>query len=182
MIRRPPSSTQGRSSAASEVYKRQTLDLSLNGFIPREYVADDAVRLRLYQRFSAVDSDSALAQLVAEVEDRFGSLPEPTQHMVYLTSLRFRASEADVQAIVAGRDEIMVKFDRLPPLNFEQLSRQTGLALKRGSNQLRFGRGSGTAWMERLYGLVAALPNTSHQAELTAADLPDLMTPALRSA
>ncbi|HEV7664610.1 MAG TPA: TRCF domain-containing protein, partial [Chloroflexota bacterium] len=159
-----------------------SLDVPLNAFIPPEYVADDPVRLRLYQRFSAVEDDAELAKLVAEVEDRFGSLPESTQHLVYLTSLRLRAVEAAVQAITATDGEIIVKFDRLPSLNLDQLTRAAGVALKRGSNQVRFVRGSGTAWMERLYALVAALPHTSEPAELTANALPDVMTPALRSA
>ena len=55
------------------------------------------------------------------------------------------------------------------------------MPLKRGSNQLRFARGQGTAWMERLYALVAALPH-ARSAEETARELPDVMTPALRSA
>jgi transcription-repair coupling factor (superfamily II helicase) len=157
-----------------------SLDVPLNAFIPPEYVLDDAVRLRLYQRFSGVEGDDQLASLVAEVEDRFGSLPEPAQHLVYVTSLRLRATDASVQAITATHDEIIVKFDRLPPLNPDQLARKVGVPLKRGSNQLRFGRGQGLGWMERLYALVSALPQAS--TEVTANELPDVMTPALRSA
>ncbi|MDQ3809386.1 MAG: transcription-repair coupling factor, partial [Chloroflexota bacterium] len=153
-----------------------SLDLPLNGFIPPEYVSDDAVRLRLYQRFSAVEDDLGLASLVAELEDRFGPLPEPTQHLVYLTSLRLRASEAGVEAITATHDEVIVKFERLPPVNVDQLARQARTALKRGSNQLRFARGADLAWMERLYSVVAALPQgVGH-------GLPDVMASALRSA
>jgi transcription-repair coupling factor (superfamily II helicase) len=112
------------------------------------------------------------------VEDRFGSLPEPAQHLVYVTSLRMRAAEAGVEAITATHDEIIVKFDRLPALNVDQLARTAGVPLKRGSNQLRFARGQGNAWMERLYSLVAALPRADEQAERTAARLPDLMATA----
>jgi transcription-repair coupling factor (superfamily II helicase) len=160
-----------------------SLDLPLNAFIPPEYVSDDPVRLRLYQRFSAVASDAQLASLVAEVEDRFGALPEAAQHLVYLTSLRLRAGEADVQAVTAIHDEVIVKFDRLPSINVDQVARKAGVALKRGSNQLRFVRGRGTAWMERLYALVTALPHAEvPPTKETARELPDVMTPALRSA
>jgi transcription-repair coupling factor (superfamily II helicase) len=153
-----------------------SLDLPISAFIPPEYVTDDAVRLRLYQRFSSVEEDQQLASLVGEVEDRFGALAEPAQQLVYLTSLRLRAAEAGVEALMAAQDEVIVKFDRLPALNFDQLSRAAGVALKRGSNQLRFARGSGNAWMQRLYALVAALPR------MGTAQLPDLMAPALASA
>jgi transcription-repair coupling factor (superfamily II helicase) len=152
------------------------LDLPINAFIPPEYVTDDAVRLRLYQRFSAVEDDAQLASVVSEVEDRFGSLPEQAQQLVYLTSLRLRAAEASVEAMTATQEQVIVKFDTLPALNLEQLSRAAGVALKAGSNQLRFARGKGNAWTERLYALVAALPR------LGTAPLPDVMTPALRSA
>jgi len=161
-----------------------SLDVPLNAFIPPDYVQDDAVRLRLYQRFSGVEQDSQLASLVAEVEDRFGSLPESAQHLVYLTSLRLRAADAGVQAIAGTNDELIVKFDRLPALNVDQIARSTGVPLKRGSNQLRFARDKNTAWMERLYALVSALPHVSPELppEVTADELPDVMTPALRSA
>src|SRR5579864_5090293 len=153
-----------------------SLDLPINAFIPPEYVTDDPVRLRLYQRFSAVEEDGQLASLVGEIEDRFGALAEPAQQLVYLTSLRLRAAEAGVEALTATHDEVIVKFDRLPAVNFDQLSRAAGLALKRGSNQLRFPRGSGNAWMEHLYALVSALPRMGN------VELPDVITPALRSA
>ncbi|MBV9329068.1 MAG: transcription-repair coupling factor [Chloroflexi bacterium] len=153
-----------------------SLDLPINAFIPPEYVTDDPVRLRLYQRFSAVEEDDQLASLVSEVEDRFGALAEPAQQLVYLTSLRLRAAEAGVEALMATPDEVIVKFDRLPALNFDQLSRAAGGGLKRGSNQIRFARGSGNGWMERLYALVAALPR------MGTPELPDVMTPALAPA
>jgi transcription-repair coupling factor (superfamily II helicase) len=156
-----------------------SLDLPLDAFLPPDYVSDDPVRLRLYQRFSSVEADAQLTGLVAELEDRFGALPQPAQHLVYVTSLRLRAYDAGVQAILATRDEIIVKFDRLPPLNVEVLARKAGVPLKRGSNQLRFGRGQGSSWMERLYTLVAALPVLARG---TGDDLPDVMASALRSA
>ncbi len=153
-----------------------SLDLPLNAFLPPEYVVDDAVRLRLYQRFSAVEDDKQLAEVVAEVEDRFGSLPEPAQHLVYVTSLKLRAAETDVQSIAATHDEIIVKFERLPTLNVDQLARRVGAPLKRGSNQLRFARGQELAWMERLYTLVSGLP------QRRAEGLPEVMVTELRSA
>jgi transcription-repair coupling factor (superfamily II helicase) len=152
-----------------------SLDLPINAFIPPEYVTDDPVRLRLYQRFSAVDEDDQLASLVSEVEDRFGALPEPAQQLVYLTSLRLRAAEAGVEALLATHDQVVVKFDRLPAVNVDKLARVAGVALKRGSNQLRFARASGNAWMEQLYALVAALPR------MGASELPDRTTPVLAS-
>ncbi|MBV9357040.1 MAG: hypothetical protein JO023_16125 [Chloroflexi bacterium] len=135
-----------------------SLDLPLSAFIPPEYVDDDAVRLRLYQRFSTVASDDDLAALVSEIEDRFGPLPEPAQNLVFATSLRLRAAATGVEEIAAADGEIVVRFDRLPAVDRERLARAAGGPLKRGSNQLRMERGQGATWMGRLYALLEALP------------------------
>ncbi len=136
-----------------------SVDLPLTAFIPPEYVADDAVRLRLYQRFSSVQDDRQLTALVSEVEDRFGSLPEPAQNLVYLTSLRLRAHDAGVEEVATTDGEVVVRFDRLPPLNLGRMEREIGVPLKLGSNQVRLPRGDGMAWMGRLYALVESLPS-----------------------
>ncbi len=136
-----------------------SLDLPLSAFIPPEYVPDDAVRLRLYQRFAGVESDEQLAAIVAEVEDRFGPLPEPLQNLVYVKSVRLRAVESGVQEVAASDGELIVRFDRLPPLNLDQIARVVGVPLRRGSNQVRIARGEGNAWMGRLYTLIESLPS-----------------------
>jgi transcription-repair coupling factor (superfamily II helicase) len=136
-----------------------SLDLPVPAFLPPDYIADDAVRLRLYQRISGVENDAQIAEIVSELEDRFGSLPEMAQNLVYLTSLRQRALEAGVESLAATDHEVIVKFDRLPALNVSELERAAGTPLKRGSNQLRIPRkASSTAWMTQLYELLAALP------------------------
>ncbi len=136
-----------------------SVDLPLIAFIPPEYVSDDAVRLRLYQRFSSVAEDAQLSALVTEIEDRFGSLPEPAQNLVYLTSLRVRAREAGVEEVAATDGEVVVRFGRLPSLNLGRIEREIGVPLKVGSNQVRLPRGDGMAWMGRLYALVESLPS-----------------------
>ncbi len=143
-----------------------SLDLPLSAFIPPEYVVDDAVRLRLYQRVSAVEDDRQLANLVSELEDRFGPLPEPAQHLVYTTSLRLRAAEAGVEEVAATDGEVVVRFDRLLILDVERLGRAVGAPLKKGSNQVRMPRGEGSGWMGRLYTLIESLPR--HVGEGTA--------------
>ena len=50
-----------------------SLDLPLTAYLPEEYVPDDAVRLRVYQRMAASMSDAQIRDLRRELEDRFGS-------------------------------------------------------------------------------------------------------------
>ena len=70
------------------------LTLPLAAFLPADYVADEAQRLRLYQRLANIWSYAELGAFMDELEDRYGPLPEPAHTLVYLVRLRVAATEA----------------------------------------------------------------------------------------
>ena len=51
------------------------LSIETPGFIPDDYVPDPGQRLELYKRLSAVETDDDLAQVMAEISDRYGPWP-----------------------------------------------------------------------------------------------------------
>ncbi|MEO8704127.1 MAG: transcription-repair coupling factor [Kofleriaceae bacterium] len=51
------------------------LSIETPGFIPEEYVPDPSQRLELYKRLSAVETDDDLAEVMAEISDRYGPWP-----------------------------------------------------------------------------------------------------------
>jgi len=147
------------------------VDLPLSALIPPDYVQDAAARLNLYQRLAACREPAALAPLVEELEDRFGPLPEAVQNLVYVASLRLRAAQAGVAEIAAQDGEIVIRFRGAPPLSGRLLSRQLGVPVKEGSNQLRFPRGKGQGWLATLDALVERLREPA---------APSVAVPALR--
>ncbi len=138
--------------------RRPSLDLPLDAFLPPDYVADEAARLNLYQRFATATSGEQVGELIAELEDRFGALPEPAQNLVYLVGLRLEAQRAGVSQISAMEREIVVKLHGRPPSDITRLGREVGAALRAGSNQLRLPRGPGQGWIVTLQRLVDLLP------------------------
>ena len=135
-----------------------SVSLPVTAFLPPEYVEDDATRLGFYQRLAGVQTGPELGELVDELIDRFGPLPEPAQNLVYVVSLRLAARRAGVQQIQSMDGEVVVRFDRLPRVDVASLTRAVGAPLRAGSNQLRLARGRGLAWMAHLRTLVESLP------------------------
>ena len=123
--------------------RRPSLDLPLDAFLPSDYVADEAARLNLYQRFATASSGEQIGGLIAELEDRFGPLPEQATNLVYQVGLRIEAQRAGVSQITATENEIVVKLHGRPPTDITRLSREIGTAVRAGSNQLRMPRGQG---------------------------------------
>ncbi|MCC7367565.1 MAG: transcription-repair coupling factor [Chloroflexi bacterium] len=138
--------------------RRPSLDLPLDAFLPADYVSDEAARLNLYQRFATATSGEQVGGLIGELEDRFGPLPAQAQNLVYQVGLRLEAQRAGVSQITATENEIVVKLHGRPPADVSRLSREIGMTLRAGSNQLRLARGKGEAWLVTLQRLIDLLP------------------------
>ncbi|HLH25689.1 MAG TPA: transcription-repair coupling factor [Chloroflexota bacterium] len=140
------------------------LTLPLAAYLPADYVADEAQRLRLYQRLAGIWSYADLGAFMDELEDRYGPLPEAAHHLVYLVRLRLAATEAGVREIDADDLRITLRFGGPPPARAAELARRLEIPITLGSNQIRLPRGPGTAWTDPLRDLVDALADARNSA------------------
>ncbi|MDH5346662.1 MAG: helicase-related protein, partial [Nitrospira sp.] len=76
-----------------------TLQLPVSAFIPEHYVADPHQRLSLYKRLTACDQIGELALLHGEIQDRYGSLPEPVERLLEVMQLRTHAKRLHLASI-----------------------------------------------------------------------------------
>lgn len=60
----------------------------LPAYLPDSYIEDAALRLHFYKRLSAAHDVEALLDIVAEIEDRFGRLPEEAQTLQQAIELK----------------------------------------------------------------------------------------------
>jgi len=92
-------------AAATEV------ELRLPAFLPEVYVGDVHMRLSLYKRIAAADSDTALDELSAEIHDRFGPLPPVAQSLLRIAKLKLRARALGVRRLDLGAQGGSVLFE-----------------------------------------------------------------------
>ena len=64
------------------------LTITVEHYLPEDYVPDVGVRLSLYKRFASADSEDELRELTAELEDRFG--PPPPEAAAFLRVMELR--------------------------------------------------------------------------------------------
>ena len=84
--------------------------------IPEDYVPDLAVRMALYRRLNDADGKAEIESLAAEMIDRFGKLPQPTQNLIRLIEIKQQAITACIAKIDVGARGTLVTFheDRFP--------------------------------------------------------------------
>ncbi|MCS6797144.1 MAG: transcription-repair coupling factor [Myxococcota bacterium] len=56
--------------------------------LPEAYVEDVGVRLSMYKRLASADTEEDVLAIAAELEDRFGPLPEPARRLVRVMRVR----------------------------------------------------------------------------------------------
>jgi transcription-repair coupling factor (superfamily II helicase) len=95
--------------------------LKIGGFIPKDYIPHTSQRLDLYQRLYAVDDEETLAELCAEISDRFGPLPEPVEKLLHLVALRVLARQLGVLKIERRQQIVVFVFDPATPVPPERI-------------------------------------------------------------
>ena len=98
------------------------IDLPLQAFIPKRYVADENLRLEAYGRIASARDPDELAEVRAEIADRYGEpLPPPVEALLQVAALRRLMSSLGITeaATVAGNL-------RIKPIELED-SRQVRL-------------------------------------------------------
>jgi transcription-repair coupling factor (superfamily II helicase) len=146
---------------AIQEWRPASISVPVTASLPGAYVTDESARLNLYQRLSSVRDGPALGELMSEIEDRFGPLPEPALNLFYILSLRQSATLAGIEEILMDGDDVVVRFQERRTVDTGALSRTLGVPVQARANQLRFLRGRGSAWMPVLRALVDSLSATT---------------------
>ncbi len=119
------------------------LDLPIKYYIPEDYIVNPATRIQFYQKCADVYDVHGIEEIIVEMKDRFGTLPEPVDNLLYAVELKLLARRAKVESIVTQEKEIIVYFQKGKVLHDTLLRRDLSENVKIGGRQIRiniFGR------------------------------------------
>ncbi len=105
---------QGLAKPRGSYSPQITIDAPI--LIPDDYVPDLSVRMALYRRLNDLEEGQDVEGFAAEMTDRFGSIPEPTQNLLKLIQIKQNALVAQVSKMEVGARGTLVSFhDDRPP-------------------------------------------------------------------
>jgi transcription-repair coupling factor (superfamily II helicase) len=99
------------------------LNLGLNIRIPADYIQEENQRLRMYKRIAGVESESQLADVRSELQDRYGEPPLAVRNLLEYASLKLLAMRAGVTGIERKREQVNVHFRENANVDPERLMR-----------------------------------------------------------
>ena len=104
------------------------INLPIEAYLPDEYVPDSRQKVSLYKKIAGLRTASDREDLEAEMNDRYGKMPEPVEMLLEIAQLKHLSKELGVETIVAGDKQIKITFDhaksQVDPSTLIQLMRQ----------------------------------------------------------
>jgi len=78
-----------------------SLDVSAN--IPNDYISDSVVKIEMYQKLSNAKSQEEIYNVIDELIDRFGDIPNETLNLIEIVKIRNKCKEIDIDEVkIAG--------------------------------------------------------------------------------
>jgi transcription-repair coupling factor (superfamily II helicase) len=133
------------------------------GFLPDTYIDDVGVRLSLYKRLASARDEDEIADIAAEMEDRFGPAPSPARMLIRIMAIKTRLRSLRALGIEASRERVVLHLREDSPLDASKVmelcaGRKSAYRLTPDLRlSRRFGEGDGITNAEKMLAEIAAL-------------------------
>jgi transcription-repair coupling factor (superfamily II helicase) len=89
----------------------------VDAYLPEEYVGDAVQRTTLYQKLARLESPPAVAEMAAELEDRFGKPPDPARMLLRTVEARGACRRLGLRRAEIRENALLLTFSEkhLPP-------------------------------------------------------------------
>jgi transcription-repair coupling factor (superfamily II helicase) len=118
---------------SSEERPATQLNLGIALRIDESYVPEENQRLRLYKKIAGASSETAVAEVRAEMEDRYGAPPDATVYLLEAAMVRLECERMGIAQIDRRRGELQIRFMENAAVDPQRLMRMVARNAKRGA-------------------------------------------------
>ncbi len=106
------------------------IELNTDAFLPGDYVTSETERFRFYKKLYHVRDNEGLKDIVEELKDRFGKLPQQAEELIFAVKMRIAALSSGFVKISIKHDTLIAEFpsesdknyyDNIFPMVVEQI-------------------------------------------------------------
>jgi transcription-repair coupling factor (superfamily II helicase) len=104
-----------------EETKEVFLELDYSGFIPDTYISEPSVKFDVYKKIASINTDVQLQALTAEMEDRFGVMPEVVSNLLYIAELKIICRKLSIYHLKERNGSVTVEFSKVKDISIDKL-------------------------------------------------------------
>lgn len=97
------------------------ITLPITALITGSYINDINTRMEFYQKLANVSSFSEIEEIVNELIDRFGKLPDQVKNLIILIKIKLFSKNLGIEKLTAGSRGVSLNFYQNKPLNTDAL-------------------------------------------------------------
>jgi transcription-repair coupling factor (superfamily II helicase) len=109
------------------------LNLGISLRIDESYIPEENQRLRVYKKIAGAQDEATLVDIRAELEDRYGALPESVLHLLDAAMLRLTSERLGVQQVDRKRDQLHIRFTEKAEIDPGRLMKLVARNAKKGA-------------------------------------------------
>ncbi len=109
------------------------LNLGISLRVDESYISEENQRLRIYKKIAGAQDEAAIADVRAELEDRYGPPPESVTHLLEAALLRLECERLGVSQVDRKRDQIHMRFMERANVDPSRLMMLVARNVKRGA-------------------------------------------------
>lgn len=83
------------------------IDISVDAFIPDSFISSTRNRIEAYKRIASLESEEDVSDLIDELVDRYGDVPQSVMGLIDISLLRVSAAALGITEIVQRKDNII---------------------------------------------------------------------------
>ena len=68
------------------------IDVTVDAFIPESYISSTENRIEAYKRIAALETDDDISDIIDELQDRYGDVPQSVLGLIDISVLRVAAA------------------------------------------------------------------------------------------
>ncbi|MBQ3008147.1 MAG: transcription-repair coupling factor, partial [Oscillospiraceae bacterium] len=88
------------------------IDISVDAFIPDSFISSTANRIEAYKRIASLETPDDVDDLIDELVDRYGDVPDSVMGLIDISLLRVLAASLGITEIVQRKENIVFYGDR----------------------------------------------------------------------
>lgn len=104
------------------------IDINISAYIPDSYIDDEVLKLSMYKKIAAIETQEDEYDMRGELIDRFGDIPKATEDLLKVARMRSLAEKAGLMRVMIRGDKMTLEYPKkaeIKPVTLF-LSKKTG--------------------------------------------------------
>jgi transcription-repair coupling factor (superfamily II helicase) len=97
------------------------VEIGIDAHVPADFIGYEAARVDLHRRIASAQTRDELIDLRAELEDRFGRVPEPVDNLIFLGEVRTTLQSLGADSLIVRQNRLVLAGLGLPGGSREKL-------------------------------------------------------------